>query len=221
MKINRVFCYSKEVAKKNGNLLPILQLLLTFILGIIALIWITIVNNNVLLILLLVTWMFLLIYYVILLSIRMRGKLTGYATDMEGRIFKVIMTNNGQCLYLNGVAVGSMSDQIIGSHSNIGKNLGGLAGATAQIYSVNRSSKYMSNPEVVAKIVESVPNISGAEVYEILKVNSILDKKKLVKVNCDYKILKTGKVKYNKIITIEKSLNSFDDLVNLIRSHKQ
>lgn len=221
MKINRVFCYSKEVAKKNGNVLPILQLLLTFILGIIALIWITIVNNNVLLILLLVTWMFLLIYYVILLSIRMRGKLTGYATDMEGRIFKVIMTNNRQCLYLNGVAVGSMADQIIGSHSNIGKNLGGLAGATAQICSVNRSSKYMSNPEVVAKIVESVPNISGAEVYEILKVNSILDKKKLVKVNCDYKILKTGKVKYNKIIAIEKSLNSFDDLVNLIRSHKQ
>ena len=38
MKVNRVFCYSKDVAKQNGNRLPILELVLTTILLIVIMI---------------------------------------------------------------------------------------------------------------------------------------------------------------------------------------
>ena len=31
MRVNRVFCYSKDIAKQNGNKLPILELVLTTI----------------------------------------------------------------------------------------------------------------------------------------------------------------------------------------------
>jgi len=78
----------------------------------------------------------------------------------------------------------------------------------------------MSHPEIVAKMVEEAPNITGAEVYEILKVYSITDKGKTVKVNCDYKILRTNKIKYAKNLTIEKAFNMFDDLIGVLNTHR-
>ena len=35
-------------------------------------------------------------------------------------------------------------------------------------YSMNRSAQYMSHPEIIAKMVEEAPNVTGAEIYEIL-----------------------------------------------------
>jgi len=226
MIINRVFCYSKQVAKANGNKLPILQLVLTTVLGMIALIMfaaITGVNdtfNPMLFTLFILVWMGIIIYYSVILGLRMRNRMTGYATDTNGRIFKVMTINNGQGLYFGGVSVGGMIDQLAGNESGIGESLGGTIGAAAQFYSMNRSAKYMSHPEIVAKMVESAPNITGALVFEILKVYSITDKGKSLKVKCDYTILGTNKIKYEKNLTIEKSFNMLDDLINALNMHR-
>ena len=64
----------------------------------------------------------------------------------------------------------------------------------------------MSHHEIVAKIVEEAPNIIGAEVWEVLKAHSITNGKHLVKINCDYSIVKTGKIKYNKNILFKGKL---------------
>lgn len=224
MKVNRVFCYSKEVAKQNGNKLPILALVLSTILGTVAFIGIAVAMgdnfNGVIFALVLIAWLSLIIYYSIILGIRLRSRMTGYATDTEGRIFKAMTINNGQGLYFGGVAAGSMVDQLIGSTSKIGENLGGAVGAAAQFYSMNKSAEYMSHPEIVAKMVESAPNITGADVIEILRVYSIIDRKKSIKIKCDYKYLRNNKIKYNKNLVIEKSFNMFDDLVNVLNTHK-
>lgn len=224
MKVNRVFCYSKEVAKQNGNKLPILALILSTILGMVAFILLTVIMgdhfNTALFVLFFITWLSLIIYYSIILGLRLRNRMTGYATDTEGRIFKAMTMNNGQGLYFGGVAAGGMLDQLIGSDSNLGENLGGAVGAAAQFYSMNRSAKYMSHPEIVAKMIESAPNITGAEVIEILKVYSITNRKKSIKVKCDYRILRNNKIKYNKNLVIEKSFNMFEDLLTALNTHK-
>lgn len=224
MIVNRVFCYSKDIAKKNGNKLPILQLVLTTIIGMIALILLAALMgsefNEALFMLVIFLWIGVIIYYSVLLGIRMRSRMTGYATDMNGRIFRAMTVNNGQGLYFGGVAAGGLIDQLAGSDSGIGESLGGTVGAIAQFYAMNRSAKYMSHPEIVAKMVESAPNITGAEVFEILKVYDIVNKSKLIKVKCDYKILRTNKIKYRRTLTIEKSFNMFDDLVGILNTHR-
>lgn len=221
MIVNRVFCYSKEVAKKNGIRLPIIELVLLTV-GFI--IWIIVnammLESGTLFTISIIIFMTLLIYYSLILGLRMRNRMTGYATDTNGRIFKVMTVNNGQGLYFGGVAAGGLIDQIAGNDSGIGESLGGAVGAAAQFYAMNRSAKYMSHPEIVAKIVESAPNITGAEVFEILKVHSITDHGKTVKVNCDYKILRTNKIKYAKNLTIEKAFNMFDDLISVLNTHR-
>ena len=78
----------------------------------------------------------------------------------------------------------------------------------------------MSNPEIIAKIVEDYPNVTGAEVYEVLKVYSVTDSKHSIKLVCDYKTVRTGKIKYNKKISVEKSFNQFNDLVNTFNTHR-
>lgn len=222
--VNRVFCYSKEVAKRNGNKLPILELVLITILGIVAFVGLAIFTgdefNLGLLMLVMFIWIGILIYYSVILGLRMRSRMTGYATTSDGRIFKAMTVNNGQGLYLGGVAIGGLIDQLADNSSNVGESLGGAIGAAAQFYAMNRSAQYMSHPEIVAKMVESAPNITGAEVFEILKVHSIINKGKSIKINCDYKVLRTNKIKYGKNLTIEKSFNMFNDLIKVLNTHK-
>lgn len=224
MRVNRVFCYSKEVAKQNGNKLPILALILSTILGMVAFVGLAVIMGDsfdgVMFTLVFIVWLSLIIYYSIILGLRLRSRMTGYATDIEGRIFKAMTINNGQGLYFGGVAAGGMIDQLVGNDSSIGESLGGAVGAATQFYSMNRSAKYMSHPEIVAKMVESAPNITGAEVIEILKVYSIINKKKSIKIKCDYRNLRNNKIKYNKSLVIEKSFNMFDDLANALNTHR-
>ena len=221
MIVNRVFCYSKEVAKKNGIRLPIIELVL---LTVIFIVWIIVsammFESMIPFTISMIVFMTLLIYYSVILGLRMRSRMTGYATDTNGRIFKAMTVNNGQGLYFGGATAGGLIDQLVGNDSNLGRDLGGAIGAAAQFYAMNRSANYMSHPEIVAKMVESAPNITGAEVYEILKVYSITDKGKTVKVNCDYKILRTNKIKYAKNLTIEKAFNMFDDLIGVLNTHR-
>lgn len=220
--VNRVFCYSKDVAKNHGNKLPILQLVLItvgFIVGIIVLA-IAGMDSMAVFMFLMFAFMAALIYYSVILGLRLRSRMTGWATTEDGRIFKAMTVNNGQGLYFGGAAAGGLIDQLAGNDSNLGRDLGGAVGAAAQFYSMNRSAKYMSHPEIVAKMVESAPNITGAEVFEILKVYFITDSKKSVKINCDYKILRTNKIKYRKNLTIEKSYNMYEDLINILNTHR-
>lgn len=221
MIVNRVFCYSKEVAKKNGIRLPIIELVL---LTVVFIIWMIVsammFESMILFTISIIIFMTLLIYYSVILGLRLRNRMTGYATDTNGRIFKAMTVNNGQGLYFGSVAAGGLIDQLAGNDSGIGQSLGGAVGAAAQLYAMNRSANYMSHPEIVAKIVESAPNITGAEVFEILKVHSITDQGKTVKVNCDYKILRTNKIKYAKNLKIEKAFNMFDDLISVLNTHK-
>ena len=224
MRVNRVFCYSKEVAKQNGNKLPILALVLSTILGMFAFAGLAAIMgdsfNGVMFAIVFIAWLSLIIYYSIILGLRLRSRMTGYATDTEGRIFRAMTVNNGQGLYLGGIAVGGIIDQLVGNDSSLGESLGGTVGAVTQFYSMNRSAKYMSHPEIVAKMIELAPNITGAEVIEVLKVYSIINKKKSIEIKCDFRNLKNNKIKYNKILVIEKSFNMFDDLVNALNTHR-
>lgn len=220
--VNRVFCYSKDIAKQNGNKLPILQLVLTTVIFIVAIIAlaVTLTDSMGLFFIMMFAFFGLIIYFSIILGLRLRTRMTGWATTTDGRIFKAMAMNNGQGLYFGGVAAGGLVDQLAGNSNNIGRNIGGAVGAAAQFYSMNRSAQYMSHPEIIAKMVEEAPNVTGAEIYEILKVHSINDGKHSIKMNCDYRIIRTGKIKYNKNMTVEKSYNQFNDLVNTFNTHR-
>ena len=90
MRVNRVFCYSKEVAKQNGNKLPILALILSTILGMVVFVGLAVIMGDsfdgVMFTLVFIVWLSLIIYYSIILGLRLRSRMTGYATDTEGRI---------------------------------------------------------------------------------------------------------------------------------------
>ena len=219
MRVNRVFCYSKDIAKQNGNKLPILELVLTTIIFIVAIIAlaVTLHDSMALFVIMMFAFMGLIIYFSIILGLRLRTRMTGWATTDDNRIFKAMTMNNGQGLYFGGLAAGSLVDQLSNSAKDIGRNVGGALGAAGQFYAMNRQAQYMSHPEIVAKMVEEAPNITGAEVIEILKVHSVTDGKHSVKINCDYKTLRTDKVKYNKNVSIEKSYNQFNDLIDAIK----
>ena len=221
--VNRVFCYSKDVAKQNGNRISILPILLTTIIFIIITIAFSavIVDNIALFVIMMLIFVCLIVYFCIMLGLRLKSRMIGWATSNDGRIFRVMMVNNGQGLYIGGLAAGGLIDKLIDSGSNVGSSVGGTVGFITQFYFMNKSAQYMSHPEIIAKIVEEYSNVTGAEVWEILSVHSVLNKKHLVKVNCDYKILRTRQVLHNKNVNIEKSYNQFDDLVNCINLRKE
>ena len=74
MRVNRVFCYSKDIAKQNGNKLPILQLVLTtviFIVAIIALAF-TLTDSMGLFFIMMFAFIGLIIYFSIILGLLKR-----------------------------------------------------------------------------------------------------------------------------------------------------
>jgi hypothetical protein len=223
MFISRVFSFSENIAKQNKNRLPILELVLTTILGIIMIILIAITcasNFGVILGIFLVIYFGLIIYLSVILGLQMRSRMTGYALDSNGRIFKAVVLNYGCGLYLGGVTAGSLVDQLTDSTSNFGTSLGGAVGAFAQFSSMNKSAKIMAHPEIVAKIVQSAPNITGTMVYEILKVYQVLDKGRYFQIICDYVNLINNKILYQKKLKIEKSYIAYQDLINILNMKK-
>ena len=123
--VNRVFCYSKDVAKQNGNKLPILQIVLTTVIFIVAIIALAVViaDNMGLFMLIMFAFIGLIIYFSIILGLRLRARMTGWATTNDGRIFKAMTVNNGQGLYFGGAAAGGLVDQLAGNNNNIGRDL--------------------------------------------------------------------------------------------------
>lgn len=218
MIVNRVFCYSKDVAKQNRNRLPILELVLTIIIFFVASIGIGIFLKNSMVLFMIMIFVFLVffLYFIFILDLRLKSRMSGWATTNDNRIFKAMVVNNGLRLYSGGIAAGSMVDQLTNSTKDVGVALG-VAGL---FYSMNRQAQYMSHPEIIAKMVESAPNITGAEVIEILKVYSIKERNHSIKVKCDYKTLRTDRIKHNRNLDIEKSYNQLNDLISAINLHR-
>ena len=223
MKISKVFCYSKEVASQHGNkLLPIiLAIIISFILYIIGFIFIFEFFHayGYLVLLLTLVFIFLITYCSIALGLKLQAKLMGWVITEDNRLFHVKILNYGAGLYFGGLSAGHIIDNITNNDNNTGQTLGGLFGSAAEVYAINKATKYAENPNIIAKIVKDYPNVKGAEVIEILKVHSLTEERKKIKIVCDFKYLNYNKIKFNKKIILEKSFNQLDDLVAAFKTH--
>lgn len=166
---------------KNGNKVSILQLILVFFVWFIAVIVIGTAEIDGVVGVMTTFIGGTLIYaiYFTRFYFKSNSRLIGFATDTNGRIFRVMAMNNEAGLYIGGLATGHIADQLGGGKSSLGENIGGAVGAVAGLYTLERTANQMSNPEVIAKIIESFPNVTGVNIFEILKVFSITDKKSI------------------------------------------
>lgn len=221
--ITKVYCYSKEIAQKNRVGIPIVASIVSFFVFCIFLVLFVLQLQNADMLLFNVGFLtavsfFVWLYFDGLIFARMGKRSIGYAASSEGRIFKVVALNTGSGLYLGGLAVGRMVGEVL-DDKELGTNIGGFLGFVSRIYMMNKTAKYMSNPEIVSKMVEQFPNVSGAEVYEILKVYYIKERRKTIKLKCDYNILRKNKVKYRKKVIIDKSYINYQDLIMELKKH--
>lgn len=221
--IDRVFVFSKDFAKKNGNGSKLwIIVLLTVVLMFSMIILEDKVSTNVILAVIF-TIFAIMIYYAVLWGIGMRSKSVGFATTKDGRIFEAMFVNTNLRIYLSGLAIGTIADGILKNSNGAGANLGGTIGSVAQLYSVNKNAEIcIKHPEIIASMVEDTVNtrrLNGTMVYEILKVYDIVDSKHSVKVRCDYAVSNSGTVIYNQKLKIYKSYNQFNDLLGMLQQH--
>ena len=221
--IDRVFVFSKDFAKKNGNGSKLwIIVLLTVVLMFSMMILEDKVSTNVILAVIF-TIFAIMIYYAVLWGIGMRSKSVGFATTKDGRIFEAMFVNTNLRIYLSGLAIGTIADGILKNSNGVGANLGGTIGSVAQLYSINKNAEIcIKHPEIIASMVEDTVNtrrLNGTIVYEILKVYDIVDSKHSVKVRCDYAVSNSGTVIYNKKLKIYKSYNQFNDLLGMLQQH--
>ena len=89
-------------------------------------------------------------------------------------------------------------DAVLKDRNSFAGNMAEGLGAAMTLYSLNKSAKIMQNPEIIAKMVECANTTTGAEVRQILKVYNYIQNSHRVKIRCDYRIMRTGQIKYNK-----------------------
>ena len=201
MKINKVFCYSKEIAKKNGNKYPTELLILTICLVVL----IPLVGGFLggmydlgdvyFAIVLFSGWAFIIALFCLLWVYRttLFNETSAYAVDTDGKVYKALSYNYDFGIYIKDV----------GNFPN-----------------PNRKSDFMKDPKFVISLIESSPNVSGATIYKIEKVHSVIEKKRCIKVICDYNLLIKNKMKYNKKLIIEKSYIGYEEMLSLLKNYE-
>lgn len=219
--VNRIFCYSYEEAERNGNVVSFGSITL-FVLSIILLfsiagpICIHNADNPMLFLLLIFAFFFILILYLGKKNANAKAQLTAFATDSNNNVYYVSKINNGEDYFYGGMAAGETLNTFFKDSSHILGESTKLIGGIMSVRALNKSVKIMQNPEIIAQMVECADTTTGAEIIQILKVYNYTQNSHIVKIICDYRILRTGKIKYNKNIKIRKSYNCFNDLMNII-----
>ena len=226
MIVDRVFCYSADEAKKNDNYTSRTQLIIFIVLEMIlvTISVLAIIERGSVVIGIITILIGVCLYVVlgIISQVREQSKLQGFATDTDGNVYMTYKLNNGEEFAIGGIAAGGLAKSIL-DNKNVNSNAGNLAGGLGSVigigmslYSESKSKKIMQNPEIIAKMEECAETTTGASVTKFLKVHSYTENSHKIKIKCDYEIMNTGKIKYNKRITIYKSFNYFDDLKSVI-----
>ena len=223
--INRVFCYSDEEAKKNGNSVSIGKMLLQIIVMVLLMIIVMFVcfaishdfmDNPLFFLLFIFGFTILIICYAINFNLKFHSQLTGFAIDTENNIYLATKLNNGEEFVIGGMAAGEIIDKVLGKSNSFSGDLVQGVGTAMTLYTLKKSAKIMQNPEIIAKMVESANTTTGAEVRQLLKVYNYTENTHKVKIKCDYRIMRNGKVKCNKTMNIYKSYNCYNELINII-----
>lgn len=226
--VNRVFCYSKEEAKKNKNNTSIGKMILQIIL----IIFFIVIINSILvkihiefieeygIILVIATFLVATIYCSIKFGIEYETQLMGFAIDSNNNVYYVNKLNNGEMFAVGGTIAKESINRALNKNDSFAGDVAEGIGVAATLYFLNKSAKLMQNPEVIAKAVENAETATGVMITQILKVYDYTQDLHKVKIKCDYKILKVNKVKYNRTIIIYKSFNRFDELMNAILNVK-
>ncbi len=224
--VKRVFKYSKEVALKNGNRVPAVELAIAVIIGggtilllpILFMASVSIGSSTLIYILLAITVISIPVILILgnMYKRKMVSKMTGFAIDENGRLFRVVARSKGEGLFISGVAVGRLFDMVFKGSS--GHTFGSLFGGGTEIFYMNKTAEYMSNPEIIARMVEGAPNITGADVYEIQRVYTINKQIKKTIIYCDYLDLRANRLYTNSKVEIENSYFMIEDLINYLYS---
>ncbi len=215
MKVNKVFCYSKEVANKNGNKFSIgasifYLLLMSLIISIICALTGDYDQGYILMAVItigLITAVFSSIYYVI---VKIGPTASGYAITEDNRIFKLTIFNS---------KVGFHYPTMMSSNNLASKGIGTAGGLVVMSNEIKRTQELMTNEEFIAKTIEENRNVTNANIREILKVYSINEKKRFINITCDYRLKRNNKIYYKKNLKLDKSYNELNDLVSALKTH--
>ncbi len=232
--INRVFCYSNDEAKKNGNntsagkmLAQIAGMVLLFC--VIQIIFVSIsigssddsFSNYTFSLISIIIFLVIIASYIIYCRSKFYSQLTGFATDTDNNIYFVIKLNNAASFAIGGIAVGNSIDRALDKSNSLAGDVAQGTGAVLAWYSLNKSVKIMQNPEIIAKMVECATTTTGAEIRQILKIHNYEEDSRKVKIKCDYKIMNNGRIKCNKTINVYKSYNCFNQLMDNLLSKRR
>lgn len=208
--INKVFCYSDEVAKKNGIKKEIIYKLILMAIIFIIMICLVLVFSSYSFLILLVGFFIIIFISIKLASNYSMAKLIGYAIDNEGNLLQVIMLNHIDNVSTSGNILG----QSVGG--NFGQSVGIFSDSMDSANRLNKNMLSMSDPEFVLNAIKNAHTSENIQVFKFEKVYSIIDKKTKIMVKCDRRFIKNNKL-YKKKIIITKSYTMFDELVNCLK----
>lgn len=223
--VSNVFCYSKKIAKENGNKVTFLLPFVIFILYFIVLVILISAEkqDSVLSNILVLVFFVSIIYSFVLIYIRKRAKTVGFAVTSSGKIYRAAaLISSG--LYVNGVSINKFSNDFKDSTNLIGLLSGSPLSAIFLFTSLNQSAKYMGNPEILVTLVNNAKLVTGAKMMEITKVHSIKIGRHSIKIKCDYNFCNAkqsaNQLVYNGTVRIEKSYENLDYLLKMLENHK-
>lgn len=219
--VKKVFCYSEEVAKRHGNHLSYKGVQIGAIIFLISFMVLLIFacfleNINIYFqvtftsMIIMVLSMFFVFGYTLKAFFSFICSTASYVIDNENRIFQVAMINDAAeflCVRTD--------------HGNSPRNVFLFIEAFVFHYpqtvsKMKEKLEFISNPDVVENLFYDDSGLHS-NVFEILKVRSIKEKRKSFVIRCDYKYIQAEKVNKRRKIMIKKTYNDYEELIGYLK----
>lgn len=215
--ITKIFCYKDEVAKEICGVKSSKSYTFLFVLFLIlSILSLFMIIFNVAFAMVAFWLLFMVaIYFEIRLVLEMNDKMTAIAIDENGSVYKTTVIDKGAEFGLLGITTGNLLKEF--TNSELIEGISASIGALFMFKQMNKAIKVMSNPNNVARIINDADKLTGVITNKIIRIHSVINKKKKIKIICDMEIYKKGKIKVNKKLVIKKKYNNIEEIERVLR----
>ena len=217
--VAQIYCYSKEMIKKNKTGLKFFPYFILIYLGMLVVLPILIMCD-------LITYeqgetitniiyspiiMYPLIgFNVIKFYFRTRVNEVSYATDVDGKMYKVLC--NGYTTTIPSIATTDPFDSMKTTKSTWNNKI-----ESSFVPTQNSKDYLTAQPKQIATAIEYTGVYPNIVIWEITDVYSVKETRKYYKIKCDYKFLNNiydTELKRDKLLIIHKSYYKLEELIN-------
>lgn len=227
--VSRIFCYSDDIARENGNCPSKVLLFFLFFFSIVAFIVEVMFfefldfhfNSDIVHLMLTINFscFIILIIYFFRISRFMMRRMTIYVVDNCNNVYEITKKNNSDKVYYAAGIGGYLVDKL-NDDRTIFKQLFLVVGFAINFITSKKISEEINNPVFVEQVMKDPKLLKNGNIYKLYNIKTIKEKRKYYEILSSYKNLVTDEISVNVKYKVFKSFVCYGELIKILKEQQ-